>query len=91
MALNIVRFVNLLLATTLAGNAVGSVVFVDPAPSTLITSSHAEAERAITRRYLPIMRVLMGPRGEAARGQASLRQSTATPGRPPDFIQRTLP
>jgi uncharacterized membrane protein len=59
MALKIVRFINLLLATMLAGNAVGSVVFVDPALSTLPTRSHVEAERAITRRYLPIMRVLM--------------------------------
>ena len=31
MAVKIVRFVTLLLATMLAGNAVGSVVFVNPA------------------------------------------------------------
>jgi len=59
MALRVVRFVNLLLATMLAGNAVGSVVFVNPALGTLPTRSHVEAERTITRRYLPIMRVLM--------------------------------
>jgi uncharacterized membrane protein len=59
MALKIVRFANLLLASVLAGNAVGTVVLVNPALGTLPTRSHVEAERAITRRYLPIMRVLM--------------------------------
>jgi uncharacterized membrane protein len=59
MNLNIVRFVNLLLSSTMVGNEFGGWLAVHPALSTLPLTSHVQAEQAIVRRYGRIMPVWM--------------------------------
>ncbi len=58
-ALGVARFVNLLLASLLAGNGIGAMLAIHPALRSLSESEFFEAERAITDRYGSIMRVLM--------------------------------
>lgn len=52
------RFMNLLLASLLMGNGVGAVRFVHPALRTLPPREYLAAERAITRRYLPMLALM---------------------------------
>ena len=59
MALSFARFVNLLLASTLTGNEVGTLVAIHPALRTLPMPAQVEAEQAVTRRYGAIMPALM--------------------------------
>jgi uncharacterized membrane protein len=59
MPLKITRFINLVLASMITGNAIGSLTFVFPALHELDPQAKTAAEQALTRRYLPIMRVLM--------------------------------
>jgi uncharacterized membrane protein len=59
MALKLMRFINLVLASVITGNAIGSLTFVFPALHSLDPQAKIAAEQALTRRYLPIMRVLM--------------------------------
>lgn len=59
MVFKVLRFVNLLLASLFAGNAVGATVFFHPALDTISTQAQVEAQRAITRRFQPAMRALM--------------------------------
>ncbi len=59
MALKITRFINLVLASLITGNAIGSLTFVFPAIHDLDPQAKIAAEQALTRRYLPIMRLLM--------------------------------
>lgn len=59
MTLKIIRFINLVLASVITGNAIGSLTFVFPALHELDPQAKTAAEQALTRRYLPIMRVLM--------------------------------
>ncbi len=59
MVFKVLRFVNLLLASLFAGNAVGATVFFHPALDTIPTPAQVEAQRAITRRFMPAMRALM--------------------------------
>lgn len=59
MLLKIARLINMLLASVLTGNAVGSLLFVFPAFHMLSPRAKAEAEQALTRQYSPIMRFLM--------------------------------
>lgn len=49
-------FVNLTLASALAGDAAGALIFFHPALRTLPQGAQVNAERAITAHYLPIMR-----------------------------------
>lgn len=58
-ALKTARFLNLSLASLLAGNGVGSVLFVQPALDDLEQSENVRAEQRLGRRYPEIMRVLM--------------------------------
>jgi uncharacterized membrane protein len=58
-ALKIARFFNLLLASLLTGNGVGSERFVHPALRSLSPRVYLEAEQAITRRYPGTMLALM--------------------------------
>ena len=53
------RFTNLLLASFLMGNGVGSLRFVHPALRGLPPRTYLEAEQAITRRYPGTMLALM--------------------------------
>jgi uncharacterized membrane protein len=59
MARKVARFLNLLLASLLAGNGVGSARFVHPALRSLSPRDYLEAERAITGRYPGTMLALM--------------------------------
>jgi len=59
LALPTARFTNLTLASLLAGNGVGSVVFVQPALDNLPTAEHVRAEQGLGDRYAELMRVLM--------------------------------
>ena len=59
MVLKITRFINLVLVSLITGNAIGSLAFVFPALHDLDPQAKIAAEQALTRRYLPIMRVLM--------------------------------
>jgi uncharacterized membrane protein len=59
MAFKITRFINLVLVSLITGNAIGSLAFVFPAIHNLDPQAKIAAEQALTRRYLPIMRVLM--------------------------------
>jgi hypothetical protein len=71
------RFLNLLLASLLAGNGLGSERFVHPALRALPPRAYLEAEQAITRRYPGTMLALMPaaplgpvqPPAHAARGR----------------------
>jgi uncharacterized membrane protein len=58
-ALKAARFGNLLLASLLTGNGVGSRRFVHPALRDLAPRAYLEAEQAITRRYPGTMLALM--------------------------------
>jgi uncharacterized membrane protein len=58
-ALKAARFVNLLLASFLMGNGVGSQRFVHPALRGLRPQTYLEAEQAITRRYPGTMLAVM--------------------------------
>ncbi|MBA2450575.1 MAG: DUF1772 domain-containing protein, partial [Chloroflexi bacterium] len=53
------RLVNLILAGTLTGNEVGSLVTVHPALDSLPPRAHLRAEQAVTRRYGRIQPVFM--------------------------------
>jgi len=53
--LGIARFVNLLLAGSLAGNEFGGWVGFHPALGTLPTSAHIQAEQEVTRRFGRLM------------------------------------
>lgn len=55
MALEIARFVNLLLAGLLAGNEFGTWAAVHSALEKLITPERIRAEQEVTRRYAKIM------------------------------------
>jgi uncharacterized membrane protein len=59
MALKGTRFTNLLLTSVLAGNGVGSLLFVHPALRTLSLQDYFVAERALTFQYPKGMLVLM--------------------------------
>lgn len=60
MGLRLARFVNLLLASVLVGNEVGTLVVVHPALRTLPTRQHVAAEQELTRRFGALMPWLMG-------------------------------
>jgi hypothetical protein len=55
MVLEVVRFVNLVLAGLLAGNELGTKVAVHPALEALSTPERIRAEQEVTRRYAAIM------------------------------------
>ena len=59
MMLWIARFVNLMLAGVLTGNEFGGLVGTHPALRTLSTTSHIQAEQAVTRRYGALMPFVM--------------------------------
>lgn len=59
LALRVARFTNLALTSLLAGNGVGSVLFVHPALGNLPEAEFFRSEQQITRRYPEVMRVLM--------------------------------
>ncbi len=59
MALKLTRLINLVLVSLITGNAIGSLAFVFPALHELDPQAKIAAEQALTRRHLPIMRVLM--------------------------------
>src|SRR5262245_47316876 len=59
MALKAARFLNLVLASLLTGNGVGSARFVHPALRGLSPRAYLDAEQAITRRYPGAMLALM--------------------------------
>ncbi len=59
MQLTIARFTNLMLASLLTGNEIGTFVVVHPALHRLPTRAHVQAEQAITRRYGALMPILM--------------------------------
>ena len=63
MSLKGARFVNLLLAGTMAGNELGGWVAVHPALSTLPVMPHIQAEQAVVARYGRIMGTLIGDGG----------------------------
>lgn len=58
-AVRAARFINLLLASLLAGNGVGAAVAIHPALRSLPPRQFFEAERAITGLYARIMSVVM--------------------------------
>jgi len=57
-ARNAARFINLLLASLLAGNGAGAERFVHPPLRGLAPGRHLEAEQAITRSYLPMLAIM---------------------------------
>ncbi len=57
--LRIARFVNLLLASVLTGNELGTGVSIHPALRTLPPAGQVAAEQAVTRRYGRLMPSLM--------------------------------
>ena len=57
--LRIARFVNLLLASVLTGNELGTGAAIHPALRTLPLAGQVEAEQAVTRRYGRLMPPLM--------------------------------
>lgn len=59
MARRIARFVNLLLASILVGNEVGTWAVIHPALHTLPTPAHVQAEQELVRRYGALMPPLM--------------------------------
>src|SRR5438067_1805847 len=59
LALTIARYFNLLLASLLTGNGVGSARFVHPALRGLPPRAYLEAEQAITGRYPGTMLAVM--------------------------------
>lgn len=59
LALRVARFTNLALASLLASNGVGSVVFVQPALASLAEGEYFRSEQALSRHYSEIMRPLM--------------------------------
>jgi hypothetical protein len=58
-AMKVARLVSLLLASLLAGNAAGTLLAVHPALRGLPLRQFFEAERALTRQYAGVMRILM--------------------------------
>ncbi len=58
-ALRMARFVNLALASVLAGNAIGTLLAIHPALRALPARDFLEAERGVTSRYARMMTVLM--------------------------------
>lgn len=59
MTLRVAHFVNLLLASLLTGNEVGTRVAIHPALETLPPAGRVEAEQAVTRRLGRLMPALM--------------------------------
>jgi hypothetical protein len=57
-ALKVARFTNLALASLIAGNGVGSVLFVQPALGSLAEGEYFRSEQALARHYADIMRAL---------------------------------
>jgi len=59
LARRVARFASLALATLIAGNGVGSLLFVQPALRGLAPGEYFRAERALSDRYAGLMRTLM--------------------------------